>query len=87
MLLKVDQQFGIDMAKLGVEDKKLAYKVWDLVLDILKTPFSGIGKPEALKGDMSGYWSRRINQKHRLIYKVAATTVFLVSCYGHYDDN
>ena len=55
MLLKVDQQFGIDMAKLGIEDKKLAYKVWDLVLDILKTPFSGIGKPEALKGDMSGY--------------------------------
>lgn len=87
MLLKVDQQFGIDMAKLGVEDKKLAYKVWDLVLDILKTPFSGIGKPEALKGDMSGYWSRRINQKHRLIYKVTETTVFLVSCYGHYDDN
>lgn len=87
MLLKVDQQFGIDMAKLGVEDKKLAYKVWDLVLDILKTPFAGIGKPEALKGDMSGYWSRRINQKHRLIYKVTETTVFLVSCYGHYDDN
>ena len=75
------------MAKLGIEDKKLAYKVWDLVLDILKTPFSGIGKPEALKGDMSGYWSRRINQKHRLIYKVTETTVFLVSCYGHYDDN
>ena len=87
MLLKIDQQFSIDMAKLGIEDKKLAYKVWDLVLDILKTPFSGIGKPEALKGDMSGYWSRRINQKHRLIYKVTETTVFLVSCYGHYDDN
>lgn len=87
MLLKIDQQFSIDMAKLGIEDKKLAYKVWDLVLDILKTPFRGIGKPEALKGDMSGYWSRRINQKHRLIYKVAETTIFLVSCYGHYDDN
>ena len=87
MLLKIDQQFSIDMAKLGIEDKKLAYKVWDLVLDILKTPFAGIGKPEALKGDMSGYWSRRINQKHRLIYKVTETTVFLVSCYGHYDDN
>ena len=57
-----------------------------LVADIMEHPFEGIGKPEALKGDLTGYWSRRINDKHRLIYKVEDEFVIIISCYGHYDD-
>lgn len=89
MLLKLTRQFVSDISKLKAEDAKLPAKVWDLIFDILKTPSNplyGIGKPEALKGTMSGYYSRRITDKHRLIYRFINDTLNLVSCYGHYDD-
>jgi toxin YoeB len=47
-------------------------------------PFHGLGLPEPLKGRYSGYWSRRINQEHRLIYEVQEDVILLVSCFGHY---
>ncbi len=75
-----------DTQKLKKEDKRLLAKVWELIIDISKHPFEGIGKPEPLKGNLTGYWSRRINEKHRLVYKVDEQTVFIISCYGHYDD-
>ncbi len=68
------------------ESPKLAAKLWVLIEDIVKTPFSGKGKPEPLKGDLEGWWSRRIDQKHRLIYKYENDVLILSSCYGHYDD-
>ena len=49
-------------------------------------PFDGIGKPEALKGNLSGFWSRRINEEHRIVYAVADDAVIIISCKGHYED-
>ncbi len=68
----------------GIYDKQKFIKIHDLIKDILRNPFSGLGKPEALKGDFRGYWSRRIDDKHRLIYKTTNDVVTIVSCKGHY---
>lgn len=75
-----------DIERLSVASRKLLIRVVLLINDIMKHPFEGIGKPEALKGDLAGYWSRRIDQKHRLIYKVEDELITIISCYGHYDD-
>lgn len=79
-------QFFRDRIQLQAENLKLIVKLFDLLGDINKDPYSGIGKLEPLKGNLSGCWSRRINDKHRLIYKVQDNKVMLISCYGHYDD-
>ena len=65
-------------------NQNLAFKVFELLTDIQSTPFIGLGKPEALKGNYSGFWSRRINDEHRLIYKVTDDLIIIHSCYGHY---
>ena len=65
-------------------DKKTALRIGDLIKDILRSPFDGTGKPEPLKYDFAGCWSRRINQEHRLIYSVTDTSVIIYSCYSHY---
>ncbi|MGI8634087.1 MAG: Txe/YoeB family addiction module toxin [Segetibacter sp.] len=54
--------------------------------ETLKNPFAGIGKPEPLKGNLKGFWSRRINEEHRLLYKITDQTVIIFACYGHYND-
>jgi toxin YoeB len=51
---------------------------------VLRSPHDGIGKPEALRGDLAGYWSRRINDEHRLVYAVTATEVVIIACRYHY---
>ena len=65
-------------------DKKLVKRINQLIKDIQRTPFEGVGKPEALKFDMSGLWSRRINQEHRLIYQVKEEYIVIVQCRYHY---
>lgn len=70
-----------DWAKL---DKKIQRKIIELIKDIDRHPFQGLGKPEALKHDLSGYWSRRINQEHRLVYKVTNNEIIILSCKYHY---
>jgi toxin YoeB len=67
-------------------DRKLVKRINQLIQDILRSPFEGIGKPEPLKGDLSGYWSRRINDEHRLIYTVKAEDVLFIACRYHYGD-
>ncbi len=67
-------------------DRKLLKRINQLVEVILRTPFEGIGKPEALKGDLSGYWSRRINDEHRLVYMVKADDAIIIACRYHYGD-
>ncbi len=67
------------------EDRKMLVKINQLIKDILRTPYKGIGKPEALKYDLAGYWSRRIDREHRLVYKVDKDTVIIISCKYHYD--
>ncbi|MBI1823565.1 MAG: Txe/YoeB family addiction module toxin [Nitrospirae bacterium] len=73
-----------DFVEWATIDKKLYLRVVDLVMDIVRQPFSGIGKPEPLKHDLKGYWSRRINETHRLVYKVNDVAVVIVSCKYHY---
>lgn len=67
-------------------NQKLAFKVFELLSDIQSNPFQGIGKPEPLKGNLSGLWWRRINDKHGLVYKVTEDLIIVYSCYGHYQD-
>ncbi len=66
------------------EDRKLYIKIIDLIRDIERSPFQGLGKPEPLKHELSGYWSRRINDEHRLVYKVTDEEVTIVACKNHY---
>ncbi|MDJ0574815.1 MAG: Txe/YoeB family addiction module toxin [Xenococcaceae cyanobacterium MO_234.B1] len=65
-------------------DKKIYRKIVELIKDIDRSPFLGLGKPEPLKHELSGYWSRRINNQHRLVYKVTDTEVIIISCKYHY---
>ena len=66
------------------ENRPVFKRINRLVEAIESDPFRGIGKPEALRGELSGYWSRRITQEHRLVYKVAGKTVHAISCRYHY---
>ena len=70
----------------GIEDKNTQKKIKDLIKESLRTPFKGKGKPEPLKHDKEGRWSRRINDKDRLIYKYENDTLTVYQCKGHYDD-
>jgi toxin YoeB len=65
-------------------DRKLLKRINLLIKDALRTPFEGIGKPEPLKADFKGYWSRRINDEHRLVYIATTTEVTIVACRYHY---
>ena len=59
-------------------------RIRDLLESVLETPFSGIGKPEALKYQLAGKWSRRIDRENRLVYSIEKETVFIYSLKGHY---
>jgi toxin YoeB len=65
-------------------DKKLLERVNTLIKDVTRSPFSGIGKPEPLKNALSGYWSRRINEEHRIVYKIVDGSVFIAQLRYHY---
>ncbi len=71
----------IDWAK---ENKDIFDKINELIVDIDRNFFKGLGKPEPLKGNFQGYWSRRINDAHRLIYRVEKNVIYIYSCHGHY---
>lgn len=65
-------------------DKKLLKRINLLIKDIKREPFKGLGEPEPLKYNWSGYWSRRINLEHRLVYKVTQTSLMIAQCRYHY---
>lgn len=67
------------------EDKKILKKIIALIKDIQSNPYSGIGKPEPLKYDLAGLWSRRIDHEHRLVYQVNENELLIYSCRYHYD--
>jgi toxin YoeB len=66
------------------KDRKLLKRINTLIREVLGTPFDGLGKPEPLKGELSGYWSRRINDEHRLVYGVTKAEITIISCRFHY---
>jgi toxin YoeB len=65
-------------------DRKLLKRINQLIKDMMRSPFEGIGKPEPLKADLTGYWSRRINDEHRLVYTATATEILIIACRYHY---
>lgn len=65
-------------------DQKMIKRINALIKDIQRSPFDGIGKPEALKHALSGYWSRRINDEHRIIYKIDSESVYIAQLRYHY---
>ena len=67
------------------ENKKILRKINQLIKEIQRTPFQGTGNPGPLKYDLAGFWSRRIDREHRLVYRITDQTVFIYSCKYHYD--
>lgn len=66
-------------------DKNILKRINELLKDISRTPYSGLGKPEPLKHKYRGYWSRRINDEHRLIYQIRGDEILIAKCRFHYD--
>ena len=69
----------------AVEDKKIHARIIRLIKDIDRSPHTGLGKPEPLRHDFAGYWSRRITDEHRLVYKVSEEGILIAACKFHYD--
>ena len=68
-----------------VQDKKTLKRINSLIKDAERNPFSGIGKPEPLKGSLSGFWSRRIDDANRIVYTVKGDVLIIVQCRTHYE--
>jgi len=73
-----------DLAYWEATNKKIHNRIETLILAIRKNPFKGIGKPEPLKHNFKGFWSRRISDIHRIVYKVDNDTVYIAQCRYHY---
>jgi toxin YoeB len=74
-----------DFSSWASENPKLFQRLVRLISETAKDPFSGIGKPEPLKHELKGFWSRRITDEHRLVYKVTEEEILIASCKYHYD--
>lgn len=68
-----------------MQDKKTLRRINLLIKDAERNPYTGLGKPEPLRGDLSGFWSRWIDEKNRLVYRVSSDFLEIASCKGHYD--
>lgn len=73
-----------DFTSIVLNDKSKAKRILNLIKDAQRSPFEGIGKPEALKYELQGYWSRRIDEKNRIVYAVEEETIVIVQCLEHY---
>lgn len=85
MKLKWDEDAWSDYLYWQTQDKKTLKRINTLLTDIMRSPFDGIGKPEPLKHHQS-YWSRRIDETNRVVYKVDGDAIAVASVRGHYDD-
>lgn len=74
-----------DFTAWAEQDRKIHKRIVTLILDIARNSHQGIGKPEPLKHELQGYWSRRITDVHRLVYKVEADTITIIACKHHYE--
>jgi toxin YoeB len=73
-----------DFTAWATEDNKIYGRIVALIFDTLRTPFSGLGKPEPLRHELQGHWSHRIDREHRLVYKVDQAAITIVACRYHY---
>jgi len=69
-----------------VQDKKTLKRINLLITAAAREPFTGVGKPEALRGELSGYWSRRIDDSNRLVYRATDAKLVIIACRFHYED-
>jgi toxin YoeB len=86
MRLQWDEQAWQQYVDWQAADGKIVLKINALIKECQRTPFSGTGKPEALKGNLRGYWSRRITQEHRLVYRIEGDILLILQCRYHYSD-
>ena len=84
MKITFTENAWLDYLWLQKNDKKLLKRANLLIKETIRNPFDGIGKPEPLKANLSGYWSRRINSEHRLVYEVSEEELTIISCRFHY---
>ncbi len=87
--LKIEPKASIDIAKHKKSgNQSIIKRIEKILVELSETPFKGIGNPEALKHQLSGFWSREITKKDRIVYRVEAdiVTVYVVSAMGHYSD-
>lgn len=76
-----------DYADWAIYNKNVFKRLYEVIRDVRRHPFEGIGKPEPLKGNLAGYWSRRITAEHRLVYKIDENAdVLIIPVKGHYGD-
>ncbi|MBR1696131.1 MAG: Txe/YoeB family addiction module toxin [Selenomonas sp.] len=68
-----------------MQDKKTLRRINALIKDVERNPFERLGKPEPLRGDLTGFWSRRIDDTNRFVYRISNKTLEILSCKGHYD--
>jgi toxin YoeB len=85
MKITFSQNSWEDYTSWQFEDKKILKKINNLIKDIQRTPYEGLGKPEPLKYDLAGFWSRRIDREHRLVYQIIGNELLIYSCRFHYD--
>ena len=85
MILSFHQQAWDDYLYWQQNDKAMLRRINTLIRDIQRDPFGGIGKPEPLKFNFSGYWSSRIDNEHRIVYKVVDDTIVIAQLRSHYD--
>jgi len=84
MKITFTESSWLDYLWLQENDKKLLKRINFLIKDITRNPYEGIGKPEQLKANLSGYWSRRIDAEHRLVYEIHEEELTIISCRFHY---
>jgi toxin YoeB len=82
--LEFDPAAFEDLAWWIQQDRNKALRIVNLIKDVQRQPFQGIGKPEPLKHELKGCWSRRIDQEHRLVYQVTETRIRILACRYHY---
>ncbi len=85
MKIKFSKNAWEDYISWQKEDIKILQRINSLIKDIQRAPFEGLGKPEPLKYDLAGYWSRRIYLEHRLVYQYRDNEILIYSCRFHYD--
>ncbi|MDR2896637.1 MAG: Txe/YoeB family addiction module toxin [Propionibacteriaceae bacterium] len=86
MRITFSQDAWSDFALLQA-DRHLVKRLNQLLADISRDAYTGIGRPEQLRGDLAGFWSRRLDDRHRLVYRVTADTIEIIQCQGHYGDH
>lgn len=84
MKIKFDETAWADYLKLAQQNPALLRRINELIREIQRHPYSGIGKPEPLKHHLSGFWSRRINAEHRLVYALEGDAILIAMVQGHY---